>query len=97
MELFRDERKKEISHNMANIIEGKKAKARKEREERERSNEEAELVEDAEDFSIDVETLPTPPIPRKFSLIQLFTGLYSFMKHFDLPSPPSKSLRTAPE
>lgn len=92
MELFRDERKKEISHNMANIIEGKKAKARKEREERERSNE-----EDAEDFSIDVETLPTPPIPRKFSLIQLFTGLYSFMKHFDLPSPSYKSLRTAPE
>ncbi|XP_022322892.2 tRNA-splicing endonuclease subunit Sen34-like [Crassostrea virginica] len=73
VELFRDERKKEISHNMANIIEGKKAKARKEREERERSNEEAKLAKDPEDFSIDVETLPTPPIPRKFSLIQLFT------------------------
>lgn len=95
MELFRDERKKEISHNMANIVEGKKAKAQKEREERERSNEEAGLAEVEEDFSIDVETLPTPPIPRKFSLIQLFTGLFSFMKHFDLPSPPSKSLRTA--
>lgn len=71
VDLFRAERKKEIYQNMANIIEGKKAKAQK--EEKKDSSEATEPSEKEEDFSIDVDKVPIPPIPRKFSLVQIFT------------------------
>lgn len=75
MDLFRAERKKEIYQNMANIIEGKKAKAQK--EEKKDSSEATEPSEKEEDFSIDVDKVPIPPIPKKFSLVQIFTGTCS--------------------
>lgn len=75
VDLFRAERKKEIYQNIANIIEGKKAKVQK--EEKKDSSEATERVEKEEDFSIDVDKVPIPPIPRKFSLVQIFSGTCS--------------------
>lgn len=75
VDLFRAERKKEIYQNMANIIEGKKAKAQK--EEKKDSSKATEPVEKEEDFSIDVDKVPIPPIPRKFSLVQIYSGTCS--------------------
>ncbi|XP_048780508.1 tRNA-splicing endonuclease subunit Sen34-like [Ostrea edulis] len=73
VEMFREERKKEIHQNMANIIEGKRDKAQKDLEERKSRGEVSEEAEVEEDFSIDVDKVPIPPIPKKFSLVQLFT------------------------
>lgn len=74
--MFREERKKEIHQNMANIIEGKRDKAQKDLEERKSRGEVSEEAEVEEDFSIDVDKVPIPPIPKKFSLVQLFTGAH---------------------
>ncbi|XP_062606664.1 tRNA-splicing endonuclease subunit Sen34-like [Saccostrea cucullata] len=73
VEMFREERKREIHQNMGNIIEGKKKKARMELEEKKSCGEVTEEVNEEEDFSIDVDKVPIPPIPKKFSLVQLFT------------------------
>jgi hypothetical protein len=74
--MFREERKKEIHQNMANIIEGKREKAQKELEEKKSRGEVSEDAKVKEDFSVDVDKVPIPAVPKKFSLVQLYTGVH---------------------
>ncbi|XP_021374918.1 tRNA-splicing endonuclease subunit Sen34-like [Mizuhopecten yessoensis] len=73
VELFREERKREIEQNLPKIIDGKKEKRRKEIEEKKKAGEEVDESELDKEITIDVDSIPIPSLPRNHALVQLFT------------------------
>ncbi|XP_060066827.1 tRNA-splicing endonuclease subunit Sen34-like [Ylistrum balloti] len=73
VELFRDDRRKEIEQNLPKIVEGKKEKRRKEIEERKKAGEDVDESELEKDIIIDADSIPIPALPRNHALVQLFT------------------------
>lgn len=71
IELFKDERRKEMMHNLHQIKEGKRKKLK---EEMERKKEAGEKVNETDlDVEIDIDAIQIPPVAQKNSLIQLYT------------------------
>lgn len=72
VELFREERKREIEQNLPKIIEGKKAKRRKEFEERKNAGEEVDELD--EEITVVINDIAIPALPQNQSLVQLLTA-----------------------
>ncbi|VDI75911.1 tRNA-splicing endonuclease subunit Sen34 [Mytilus galloprovincialis] len=71
IELFKDERRKEMMHNLHQIKEGKRKKLK---EEMERKKEAGETVHETDlDVEIDIDSIQIPPVALKNSLVQLYT------------------------
>ncbi|KAK3088754.1 hypothetical protein FSP39_023355 [Pinctada imbricata] len=73
IQLFKEERKKEIARNIPRIIEGKKQKLRKELDAKKQKGEHVEDSEYDADITVNVEDVEIPDIAEKHSLIQLHT------------------------